>query len=510
MINIKFFLGYIFTVWLFFIAYIYLILGVDNYSLVSLILGIVGLVVGIFRIRKIIIQKEDGYSYLEPLRKVSEGLLKENANSFLDELDKSITNKSPYIVGFNQKKYYIEFIEEDDHEELNKRYLLMAKEKDIHIEKKKDNFITKLHTINDVGMDLENYFFDIAKDNHKLFRKNIDSLQNNITILLKPFNISFSLKYFDAIKEKYKENSTKHEIKHETLAYGASIWSSEEIESFKQTSIKLKEKGFIFFVAKYKGDDGWFGILEEEYFSSLKELKVIEVISVYELLDNHIGEQFFTTREQFDNFYITIKDKIEQNTYELIYIMQQTKELPISLSQIAGKGIGLNDENYPKYNDAPMQHIITLDFYDFPHLLKEYPNKRAVSLYISDYMDNEAYEENTSETKVIFLSQSDIDSKKLNRHIDESNKVTGINIQRIKIPKGLFDEKIQKNAWQDELYKYLYNLNYVGSCPIWMQGDDGGNNFICQFDESIFLSFDINFAGGIMYLFDDTAFWQCG
>jgi len=75
MINIKFFLGYIFTVWLFFIAYIYLILGVDNYSLVSLILGIVGLVVGIFRIRKIIIQKEDGYSYLEPLRKVSEGLI---------------------------------------------------------------------------------------------------------------------------------------------------------------------------------------------------------------------------------------------------------------------------------------------------------------------------------------------------------------------------------------------------------------------------------------------------
>ncbi len=501
---------YVFTLWLFYIAFKYLILEMDNYTQGSIIFGIVGLVAGLFCIGILIRLKENGYSYLKPLRKVSKGLLKENANSFLEELDKSIKDKTPYIIGFNNKKYYIEFIDEDDHEKQNKRHLLMAKEKDIHVIKKEGNLITEFYERNHVGMDLEYYFFDFAKDKYKLFRKQNDNLQKNITTLLKPFNISFSLKYFDVIKEKYKENTTKYEINHKILAYGTSIWSSEEIESFKQTSIELKEKGFVFFVAQYKGDDGWFGILEEEYFSSLKELKFIEAISVCELLDKHIGKQHFTLREKFDKFYGDIKDKIEQNAYELVYIIEQSDKLPTSLSQIGGKGIGLDEHNYPKYNNSPMQHIITLDLQDFPHLSKEYPNKRAISLYISDYIENEAYEEDTSETQVLLLSQSDIDSKKLNMHIDGVKKVTGINIQAIKVPEDFFDDEIEKSEWQDELHEYLYNLNFIGNYPIWMQGDDGGNNFIGQFDESIFLSSDINFAGGIMYLFDDTAFWQCG
>ena len=44
--------------------------------------------------------------------------------------------------------------------------------------------------------------------------------------------------------------------------------------------------------------------------------------------------------------------------------------------------------------------------------------------------------------------------------------------------------------------------------PIWLQGDeDSGGEFLFQFDEA--LAYTNLGDSGVMYVFDDTAFWQC-
>ncbi|HIQ07090.1 MAG TPA: hypothetical protein EYH35_01380 [Thiotrichaceae bacterium] len=86
-------------------------------------------------------------------------------------------------------------------------------------------------------------------------------------------------------------------------------------------------------------------------------------------------------------------------------------------------------------------------------------------------------------------------------------------ITPINIPKGLLEEDIStmdKKSWQAMLYSGIYNTNYASGSPIWMQGDEYGNDyFICQFDNSLEKEDELNIAYGIMYVFEDTAFWQC-
>ena len=59
-----------------------------------------------------------------------------------------------------------------------------------------------------------------------------------------------------------------------------------------------------------------------------------------------------------------------------------------------------------------------------------------------------------------------------------------------------------------ELRSAIYNLpGRVGGEPLWLQSEEDGGSFLFQFDEALV---PMNLGDcGIMYVFDDTAYWQC-
>jgi hypothetical protein len=131
---------------------------------------------------------------------------------------------------------------------------------------------------------------------------------------------------------------------------------------------------------------------------------------------------------------------------------------------------------------------------------------------MSDARDNEAYEVDTDETTVLFLTQENIDHRNLSQDIDYEPQLEkdSFVFKTIVIPKKIFEyEYGEDDALIEELRGLLYNANYVNGCPIWMQNDDREDEgFIGQIDERLV---EINIGGdGIMYIFNDAAFWQCG
>lgn len=182
-----------------------------------------------------------------------------------------------------------------------------------------------------------------------------------------------------------------------------------------------------------------------------------------------------------------------------------------AINRLGGFGIGIDEESWPKYEDEYMDHIITLDLQSFPALQVQYPEYRAVSLYISDAFDNEAYEVDTDETTVLFLTQENIDHRKLSQDIDEPQlEKNSFVFETIVIPKKIFEyEYDEEDELIEQLSGLLYNASYFNGCPLWMQNEDREDEgFIGQIDERLV---EINIGGdGIMYIFNDRAFWQCG
>ena len=159
-----------------------------------------------------------------------------------------------------------------------------------------------------------------------------------------------------------------------------------------------------------------------------------------------------------------------------------------------------------------MQHVLTLDLAALPALRTgELANVRAVALFVSDFEDNQAFRPYTQESTVILLSEVDIQQGEphdiLNQHQGEAQSYQ---IQPVTIPVGLFNifGKSEKPGALRELKDLLYTTSYAGGKPLWMQGNEHDGHFLCQFDES-FVEMNLGDAG-IMYVFTDTAFWQCG
>jgi hypothetical protein len=197
-----------------------------------------------------------------------------------------------------------------------------------------------------------------------------------------------------------------------------------------------------------------------------------------------------------------------------IYILQQETNKPManSVKRIGGAPIGVTPATWPHFNGTPMQHVLTLDLAALPALhVGELANVRAAALFISHFEDNQAFRPQTPESAVILLSEDDIQQGEpneiLNQHHSEPQSYQ---VQPVTIPIGLFNHlgKTEKPGTLRELQDLLYTSSYAAGKPLWMQGNEHDGHFLCQFDET-FIEMNLGDAG-IMYIFTDTAFWQCG
>lgn len=225
---------------------------------------------------------------------------------------------------------------------------------------------------------------------------------------------------------------------------------------------------------------------------------------------------------------ISINDIVDQAT-EIIknnksqtttaYIIEKIEQKPSlkDINRVAGTSIGISDENWPMFNDEKMAHVITIDLNSTPDLKKQFPNGvEAFALFISNFFDNQAYVPMNNEAKCVMLTKLDLEKGTNNwvAPVEEGfykPEACIFKCHEVVLPVEVFDEEIYNRKETDPIYilsERLTQYPIAGGRPIWLQSPQHeGNDVILQFDEGLV---DINLGdGGVMYVFKDTAFWQC-
>ncbi len=161
---------------------------------------------------------------------------------------------------------------------------------------------------------------------------------------------------------------------------------------------------------------------------------------------------------------------------------------------------------WPMYEEKKMRHVLTLDLNQMPKVKFDFlSGARTVSLFIDSLLNDDG----DAETAVVITQENEI------KTLDTSDLKGSFPVAMtyLEVPESVFDDDIYKREDDDPLFKLhreLFNCSYVGGKPIWYQGEErSSDDFICQFDER-FME-EINLGGdGIMYVFSEVAFWQCG
>jgi len=127
---------------------------------------------------------------------------------------------------------------------------------------------------------------------------------------------------------------------------------------------------------------------------------------------------------------------------------------------------------------------------------------RAVSVFCMNPDDNEAYEAGTDETWVLVSSEAQVAAA-----AEPPAEVTMLDPERFEAVAVNVSPHVWKSRSSD-LRSEIYRCSgrALGE-PIWLQSPEHFGSFLCQFDEG-FVSMNLGDTG-VMYVFSDTAFWQC-
>ena len=173
------------------------------------------------------------------------------------------------------------------------------------------------------------------------------------------------------------------------------------------------------------------------------------------------------------------------------------------VSRVGGPGFELGDRR-PRCVGAPMTHVLTLATDEIPALRAAFPDAAAVALYVADPGFNQAYSPYNDEASVVALSQDDI-ARGPAQPTPKDLDPCPVQATTFALPTAAFDGD---GAAAPELRKAIQKLPArAGGAPLWIQGEEAGGRFLLQFDER-FAPMNLGDAG-VMYVFDDTAYWQC-
>jgi len=185
-----------------------------------------------------------------------------------------------------------------------------------------------------------------------------------------------------------------------------------------------------------------------------------------------------------------------------IYALRRLPKKPASpgLNQIGGIPAGIVE--WPTNGDDVMTHMFTLDLDTMPELKAMLGEFRTLSLFVANPELNEAYSPDNGETEVVLLTDEEREQESV---VPEDAPTIGeawFEPVRVEVPPSVW-------FGSTELKKQIYRMGArVLGPPQWLQGEEGGGGaFVMQFDES-FVSINLGDMG-LMYVFDDAAWWQC-
>lgn len=186
-----------------------------------------------------------------------------------------------------------------------------------------------------------------------------------------------------------------------------------------------------------------------------------------------------------------------------LYFLRPREEPAEGYNVIGGPAPGVDATRWPRRDDEPMAHLLTLDVTTVPGIAALVPKgARTVSVFCAQPSMNEAWEPMNDYTQVVFSTEAELAAQPAPpEDLDEVSDV---------IEPGSFEVvAIEMPASPSrDLGLEVYRASArVAGAPIWLQDDEGGGQFLMQFDEG-FIPMNLGDAG-VMYVFDNTAFWQC-
>jgi hypothetical protein len=164
-----------------------------------------------------------------------------------------------------------------------------------------------------------------------------------------------------------------------------------------------------------------------------------------------------------------------------------------TIDRVGGRPVGVDDARWPRFQGKAMSHVLTVDLRDrVPALAREW---RAAALFLHSPDYNEAYEPETEQSCVVLLSEAEVARGEAPAEAGSGAELLRAGVLRLEPADGMDRET-------------LYQHSFLGGEPIWLQDEEGDSeSFILQFDEELV---SINLGDcGIMYMFDDAAWWQC-
>ncbi len=192
-----------------------------------------------------------------------------------------------------------------------------------------------------------------------------------------------------------------------------------------------------------------------------------------------------------------------------------------AVTRAGGPPSGLTAATRPKYGDAFMHHLWTIDLDEVPELRRfaKLAGARAAALFIHDARENECFEPAAGRgaTAIVAISDAQLATGAWSDAAVDDPASRGLAVFPIDVPARVFDDTIDffeleesdraRDKHLAELHMELMSASYLNGAPIYFQGDDHKGEFLGQFSEAIV---DVNLGdAGTMYVFSDLAFWAC-
>lgn len=205
-----------------------------------------------------------------------------------------------------------------------------------------------------------------------------------------------------------------------------------------------------------------------------------------------------------------------------VYLLENSHRTPSSydINRTVGAPVGISDEIWPRYKGKKMAHVITVDISAAPEVKAKLPNIgkgeiRAIAVFVSSLLENQVFTPGTDESAVVFLTAQDLvrgvsDWQPPKEEEEFDFESTTFTLHEVTLPTAVFDDAIYERCDHDPLvvlHEALCGFAMLGGKPIWLQHPEHDGDILLQFDESLV---DMNLGdAGVMYVFKDTAFWQC-
>ncbi|MEM9998890.1 MAG: hypothetical protein AAF809_14405 [Bacteroidota bacterium] len=204
----------------------------------------------------------------------------------------------------------------------------------------------------------------------------------------------------------------------------------------------------------------------------------------------------------------------DEGPQTLVYLFNPEPQTPptSTLHRIGG---ALSAERaWPTWKGVPKTHLLTVDLAQTPSLrIGPLADVRAFSLFVSDPEANRAYEPHTEETTVWLLRSDEIrneDALQVPQATPASS--SSFDLVPVEVPARVFEDDALDFIDEDDVLVRLWGAlasvpGYIGGGPTWIQHPEHKGTFLGQFSDELI---DMNLGdAGVMYIFADTAFWQC-